>query len=59
MARWTQAIEKIEALHLDELSDAELFQVFQSLSELRAELDAFEAKVRAELQRRTVAHQLN
>ena len=59
MARWTQALELIEAQRLDELSEAELFQVFQSLSELRAELDAFEAKLRAELHRRAVAAQFN
>jgi hypothetical protein len=59
MNRWTQALEKIEALRLDELSQAELLQAVQSIRELRAELDAFEAKVRAELHRRAVASRFN
>ena len=54
---WTQRLEEFEALPFDELSQAELLQAIQSINELRAEHDAFVAKVRAEMHRRAVAAQ--
>jgi hypothetical protein len=52
-------LERFEALRFDELSHAELLQAIESIGELRAELDAFEAKLRAELHRRGVVAQFN
>jgi len=51
---WTQRLERLEAQRLDELSEAELIQAFHSYEELKAELDAVNAKVRAVLDRRAV-----
>ena len=56
---WTQRLETLEAQRLDELSEAELVEAYQSYEELTAELDAVSAKVRAVLHRRAVAARFN